>query len=285
MTHPVELRVTLATEHADVVSGTLWALGPTAIVEATNEGTTVLIAGFADRARAEQASETVTERTGIDLHTSEIVEVHDDTWLDAWRADAGTVRAGRFVVVPAWLAEDVPTGTTIHIDPGRAFGSGSHPSTQLVLEALADLVTTGASVLDVGCGSGVLSIAAAVAGASAVTAIDIDPAAIVATRANAETNGVAERVAVSLDSLSSVRARFDVVLANLLASTIHELRDDLAARVRPDGHLVLSGLLTDRWEATAAGFPGWPVVAVNSTDGWSAIVLTAHAITTVPDDA
>lgn len=270
------LRVTVPVGSAELVSDDLWALGATAIEErAAGRGAVVLVGGFSSRASAVAAASTLAPRW-----PSVLEEVSDDSWLDGWRAEARPVRAGHhFVVTPAWVetadrsvAND-DDDVVVRIDPGRAFGSGSHPTTRLVLAAVEHLVTPETAVLDVGCGSGVLAVAAAMLGASPVIAIDIDPAALPATVANAADNGVERVVQVSASPLADVARQFDVVLANLLAGTIAALADDLAARVGPGGTLVLSGLLDDRWSVTAAAFPAWSVTTVEVEDGWAAVSL------------
>ena len=214
-----------------------------------------------------------------------VSEFTDESWLDQWRGHAQSIRVGRFLVVPSWLAApaagaDGPLegdAIRIRLDAGRAFGSGSHPTTRLMLGAVDQLVSAGTAVLDVGCGSGVLAIAAAELGGSPIVAVDVDPAAQAATVANVVANGLAGRVSVSLDPLSSVVGVFDVVLANLLAPTIEALATELAERTAPDGVLVLSGLLADRWDASVARFPGWSVSSLATEDGWAAVTLARTA--------
>jgi ribosomal protein L11 methyltransferase len=161
----------------------------------------------------------------------------------------------------------------LSIDPGRTFGSGSHASTRLVLAEVARLVHEADRVLDVGCGSGVLAIAAARCGATGVVAVDVDPDAVAATARNAEANGVADTVRASTTPLERVAGQFDVVLANLLAPEIVRMADALTSRVAEGGALVVSGLLADRWPATIARLPAWTVERELVEDGWAAITL------------
>src|SRR5690606_26595442 len=138
---------------------------------------------------------------------------------DAWREFAGPVEIGdRLLVVPAWQARPRSSGSraVVTLDPGRAFGSGAHPSTVLALELLAELLRHGDEVLDVGCGGGVVAVAAAVLGARQAYGVDVDPAAVAATAANALANQVADRVEVALDGTGGPEGRFDVVVANVL---------------------------------------------------------------------
>lgn len=178
-----------------------------------------------------------------------------DDGLDAWRPYASTYRTGPFRIVPPWLVESNADadGHLLVVDPVHSFGSGSHPTSRLVLGELADVIAPGVSVLDVGCGSGILSVGAALLGAASVHGIDVDPLAPEVTRTNAERNGMAGVVTASNATLAEVAARgetFDVVVANILASVLVELASDLAAVTARGGCLVVSGLLADRWART-----------------------------------
>lgn len=169
-------------------------------------------------------------------------------WNATWREGLGVVRAGPFDLVPTWLADEAtvePGRVRIVMDPGQAFGSGQHDTTAGCLEALAELPLAGASVLDVGTGTGVLGIAAALRGAAAVTACDLDPIAVEVTATNAAANGV--DVEAVTGSTSAVGSRtFDVVVANLLTHTLVELAAELVGAVRPGGWLVTSGIGAER---------------------------------------
>jgi ribosomal protein L11 methyltransferase len=173
-----------------------------------------------------------------------------EPWLDEWRAHAQPIQIGHIVVVPAWL-ELAATGgdVVVRIDPGRCFGSGAHPTTQLAVAGMALLVRPRVSLLDVGCGSGVLAVTAAMLGAAPVVAIDVDEAAVEVTRENAVRNGVDGVVTASTTPLSDVAGTFDVVVANVGAPVIDELEHELDDHVAPGGTLLLGGLLDDsgRW--------------------------------------
>jgi ribosomal protein L11 methyltransferase len=171
-------------------------------------------------------------------------EVAEEDWANAWKEHYKPIRIGRhFLVRPLWQQVDTATGdVTLDLDPGMAFGTGLHPTTQMCLEALEDLSLTGAEVLDVGTGSGILAIGAAKLGAREVYAVDTDSVAVEATRQNVAANSVADRISVDEGSLPLATPReFDVVLANIIARVIIALAPDLAASLRPGGTLVASG--------------------------------------------
>lgn len=194
----------------------------------------------------------------------------DRDWQAEWKATVRPVRAGRFAVVPTWLADDHVAGddeTTLVLDPGRAFGSGHHATTCLCLELLDELDLAGRRVADVGCGSGVLAIAAARRGAE-VVAVDVDPAAVAVTRENAARNAV--DVDVRHGSVDAIDAPVDVVVANLLTDTVAALADALAAA---GPTLVASGITAERAEVALAPLraAGLALEEPRERDGWIAV--------------
>lgn len=293
-------RVVVDVEPADaeLAADLLWGLDPAAIEEQAHGPLVRLLAGFADAEVARRAAEALARHR---LGAAEVVPVLDDG-LDAWRAWARPVPAGPFLLTPTWLAAEAGAGEPgrrglrpLLVDPGRTFGSGSHPTTRLVLARAASLVRPGHRVLDVGCGSGILAVGAALLGAATVVGVDVDPAAPAATVANARANGVADRVTASDADLAEVaarpgdEARFDLVLANLLAPVVVDLAAHLAAVVAPGGRLVVSGLLAERWEPAvaavqAAGVPSTrlAVESVDEEDGWVAVTLVSRPSSTTP---
>jgi ribosomal protein L11 methyltransferase len=212
-----------------------------------------------DRASAERAAAEVAETLGhlqafglrpIGELQTRIVEEAD--WADAWKAYFPVMRVGRRLVIrPTWRRHRrAPDDVVLALDPGMAFGTGLHPTTRLCLagvEALADRgVLEGARVLDVGCGSGILAIAALKLGAATAIGLDTDPIAIEATLANARRNALVRRVRVREGSLPSGDRPFDVVLANLIAGLLVPLADGLFRELVPRGHLLASGIFVDR---------------------------------------
>lgn len=187
-------------------------------------------------------------------------EVADRDWNAEARRLLTPVLVGDIVVAPPW-AEQVPTARLrVDIDPGQAFGTGHHESTTGCLAVLQELDLRGRAVLDVGCGSGVLAIAAALLGGDPVVAVDIDPLAVAASRENAARNRV--RVDVREGSAADVAERFGVVVANLDTATITAVAPHLAARLAPGGTLVASGVSVGRLDEgvaalEAAGLAVW----------------------------
>jgi ribosomal protein L11 methyltransferase len=179
-------------------------------------------------------------------------EVADRDWTQEWKKDYRPVRVGRrLMIVPSWMEAEAAAGDVVlRLDPGMAFGTGMHPTTQLCLEALEERIRPGAEVIDLGCGSGILAIAALRLGAARASGWDVDPEAVEVARENAALNGVAPRFEVRLGSLQDLLAESrsaPVVAANILAGILREmLRASLGETVRPGGCLILSGILEEQ---------------------------------------
>jgi len=178
--------------------------------------------------------------------------VKEDDWAEAWKTHYHPIRIGkRLFIRPLWVdAETAPDDLVIALDPGMAFGTGTHPTTQLCLEALEDSVQPGVKVLDLGCGSGILSIGAAKLGAAHILALDIDPIAVKVTQENSEQNGVADKITAQQGSLENVitsARRFDLVVVNILAKIIIAMCDQhLGDTVRPGGRALFSGIIEEQ---------------------------------------
>ena len=194
----------------------------------------------------------------------------DKAWEREWLRDFRPMRFGRRLwVCPGGLPVDDPDAVRIELDPGLAFGTGTHPTTALCLEWLASQPLAGRQVVDYGCGSGILGIAAARLEAAAVRAIDIDPQALTATRDNAGRNGVDRRLTVTGDPELATGGT-DVLVANILAGPLVELAPRFAAAVRPGGRLALSGLLVEQAATVTAAYRPWFDIDTTATrDGWA----------------
>jgi ribosomal protein L11 methyltransferase len=207
--------------------------------------------------------------------------VAEQDWAEAWKVHYHPIRVGRrLLILPAWLPSPDDTRLPIVLDPGMAFGTGTHPSTQLCLAALEDHLHPGDEVIDLGCGSGILSIAAARLGAHRVRALDLDPLAVRITRENAERNGVAALIVARAGSLSDVleagAPSADLMVANILAPTLDEMaRQGLARAVRPGGVLILAGVLAEQAEALEATCVEHSLDPVEQREAgeWRALVL------------
>jgi ribosomal protein L11 methyltransferase len=262
-------------DDVDIASDRLWTLGVRGIEERElDDGTVELRVSVGESPSAvERAS------SRLDPRWRWRVEDVDDRWEQAWRDHARPIAVGRsLIVVPAWLNEGVgatvPGGgdnaCTISIEPRDTFGLGDHPTTQLTLRALEGLLWTDASVLDVGCGSGVLSIAARLLGAGAVRAIDVSMAAVETTKANAMSNGI-DGLEVGTTPIADIAEPADIVLANVLAPEIVAMAQDLR---RVTAHrLVVSGVLADGHRHVLDALAPMQVLETSTADGWAAITL------------
>jgi ribosomal protein L11 methyltransferase len=198
--------------------------------------------------------------------------IADEDWLESWKAQFTPIGIGPFFVRPSWSTARA-AGIELVLDPGMAFGTGLHPTTRQCLEAVGALEVAGRSVLDVGCGSGILSIGAAKRGGDPVVAVDTDPLAVKATIDNARRNGV--RVEVHEGSAADVEGTYDVVLANLVADVLIAIAGDLRARLASGGVLVCAGIVQEKEERVAQAFAatGLAVVDRDQRDDWVRLTL------------
>jgi ribosomal protein L11 methyltransferase len=230
---------------------------------------TLLCALFEDDADAESIIATLTAGSRLlegDLLTEKIA---DQDWERAWMSDFKPMRFGeRLWVCPSWSEPPEPEAVNIMLDPGLAFGSGTHPTTALCLAWLDSQQLINKSVIDYGCGSGILAIAAALLGASRVVAVDNDPQAVTASSNNRDMNGIsAELMTVHLPGEPHEPA--DVVVANILSGPLAELTPVLASLTRPGGKLILSGVLADQTETLMASYePFFAMQAPVIQDAW-----------------
>lgn len=261
------LVVNVSDNDQDSASDWLWSLGATAIHERNDFDHPTLVAGFADDDAALHARSVLIDRWSVRFE----LDPDDDEWRDEWLRYLEPISIGRLYVYPPWFNDEPdPARIGIAIDPGRAFGSGHHPSTRLALAALDATIEGDDHVLDVGSGTGILSIASVALGAAHAVGIDIDHDVIETATANAEHNGMGDRSTFGTTPLRGLdRDRtFDVVVANMTAATQLPLVADMMTR--SERHLVLSGLLIDQQDRIVEAV-GTAPDRVWTDDGWACL--------------
>ncbi|HNR46681.1 MAG TPA: 50S ribosomal protein L11 methyltransferase [Anaerolineaceae bacterium] len=211
--------------------------------------------------------------------------IEDQDWMAAWKQHYRPIPVGqKLMILPAWLSLDTEDRIAVRIDPSMAFGTGTHPTTQLCMALLENRVSENEPVIDVGCGSGILSIAAVKLGAVRALAVDIDPLSVKATLENAQANGVSEKIEAGLGSVAEILQknfsldRAPLVLANILAPVIVRLLDaGLAQLVLPGGILILSGIMVDQADSVieAAARHQLTLIEQQTMGDWIALVMQA----------
>jgi ribosomal protein L11 methyltransferase len=215
-------------------------------------------------------------------HVGELIvtERNEEDWANAWKEHYKPFRAGeRVVIAPPWHAYEAESCDEIIVilDPGMAFGTGTHPSSRLALICLERTISPGDSVFDVGTGSGILAIAAAKLGASKVDAVDIEPVAVRSTGENAERNGVSELIQTAVGSAppnNPFEGPYDLVLANIIARVLVEISDGLVASVKPGGTLVLSGIIESKEPMVRTAFEsrGYLLTDRSQMEDWVGLI-------------
>lgn len=212
----------------------------------------------------------------------ELRELADRDWVGASQAQFAPIPVGdRLLITPSWHVDalarpadgEADDRITIVLDPGLAFGTGSHPTTHMCLQWLGENLRPGERVIDYGCGSGILAIAARRLGAGEVVGVDIDPQAVSSTRANALVNGVELDVRLSTEAPPEPA---DVVVANILSNPLKVLAPMLSALVAPGGRLVLAGLLDRQAEEVAAAYPSIGLAVYAEREGWACLAGAKH---------
>lgn len=267
----LSLRVEVERASADALGDALIEAGAQSIaVEWPDRPTNVVVALFAEQADPDRALKAASQASGVQILARLGVErVADEDWVRSSQAQFEPFRAGRLWIGANWHTAPADAAAIVRIDPGMAFGTGSHPTTRLVLAFLERFVRGGERVLDYGCGSGILAIAAAKLGSGPIEAVDIDAQAVDVTRANARANGVELRASLP-EAL--MRDRYDLVVANILAQPLIDLVPELSARTRKGGLLALSGILDWQAEEVRAAYSALFDMAIGECeDGWALV--------------
>lgn len=221
------------------------------------------------------------ENFGLDIGENrlEVSEVNEESWADAWKKYYSPKRLTRFLtVVPSWEKYEpvVEDERLIVLDPGMAFGTGTHPTTKLTLQALEYTIRGGETLLDVGTGSGVLSIAAALLGVTEIHAFDLDEVAVNRAKENMALNPIAKNVQVSVgDLLKGVEIKADIIVANILADIIVLMLEDAARLLKENGYLIVSGIIQDKLPMVQESLQasGFSVEQMMTQGEWVAMVL------------
>ncbi|WP_428425746.1 50S ribosomal protein L11 methyltransferase [Methylibium sp.] len=231
----------------------------------------------AETAATEAATLLLAQDWAADLQVQSLLPVAEQDWVRLTQSQFSPVEiTPSFWVVPSWHEAPAAARQVIRLDPGLAFGTGTHPTTRMCLRWIAthEVAVRGQRVLDYGCGSGILAIGAALFGAAAIDAVDIDPAAVQSTRDNAQANGVTLNTGLP-ELAGSPSGAYPLVLANILATPLKLLAPLLSAHVARGGHLVLAGILERQAEALQAAYePLLQLMVTDREDGW--ILMTAR---------
>lgn len=262
----------------------LLLLGGRAVEERDGRAVTHLPAPATTEVSAEALRARLLDLTGLDDLDLSLAWQEQEDWAETWKRGLAPRRlTDRIVVTPSWAApEPGPDDLVITVDPGMAFGTAEHGTTRGCLRLLDGTVAAGERVLDVGAGSAILAVAAALLGAASVTALEGDPLATPAARENVDANGVADRVAVeevwaTPEDLGR-RGPVDGLVANIESGVLRPLLGAFAAAVRPGGWLVLSGILAEEWEAFAADVAaaGFALDRVDADGAWRSGLFRRH---------
>lgn len=219
---------------------------------------------------------------GIDLGSLliETVNVNEEDWSTAWKKYYHPVKIGEnLVVVPCWELEDYKKNegeVIVTLDPGMAFGTGTHETTRLCMKLLEDSVSTDTQMLDIGTGSGILAVTALLLGAKTAVGVDIDELAVKVAGENAELNGVADRLSLFCGDLTDkISGRYDIVCANIVADVIIRLSGEVLQFMKPNGVLLVSGIIEERKDEVVSALKsvGLSVVKEETENGWVAIKL------------
>jgi ribosomal protein L11 methyltransferase len=200
-------------------------------------------------------------------------EIKEEAWLETWKASFKPIRVGAFLVRPTWSDADPGDAIVLSLDPGMAFGTGLHPTTQACLRALSGIDLAGKRVADVGTGSAILAIACAKRGAGEVVGVDTDEVAVTEARENVARNGV--KIELRVGSVADLAGTFDVIVANIVAAALQKIAPDLAAHLAVGGRLVVAGIIATEEDETAAALAtdGLRPVARDQEGDWVSLEL------------
>ena len=293
----LELSLTLSGELAEAVSEVLsrYALGGVALEMAADDkgvlstAADVLVKAYIpidgqedqQRQRIEEGLWHLSQIQPLPEPEFQILDKED--WQTSWRKHFRPIPIGnRLLITPPWITVEDSKREVIVLEPGMAFGTGLHPSTRMCLEAIEDVLQPGDNILDIGCGTGILSIAAVLLGANHVLAVDNDDIAVQAARENAEKNRVAEHIQVepgSLEQVKTLQAETqtpDLIVANILSHILMDLiQSGLATYVKPGGMIILSGILAEQSEplVSLAADADLELIEVHSEKDWRALIF------------
>lgn len=212
-------------------------------------------------------------------YTIDLSNVQEDDWRNNWRKFFHPMPIGeRLLINPSWYTDTDPEGRAVlNIDPGLAFGTGKHETTRLCLEALERCIKGGERVLDVGCGSGILGIAAVLLGADSAFGVDIDETAVRTANENAAVNGVEDRFsAIAGDLVEKVQGKYEIIVANIVADAIIALSASVKAFMNPDSIYIVSGIIDTRADDVKAAVAGdFEIIREDTLGGWYCFVLRA----------
>lgn len=285
----LQIRLNSTNEQAEQLSNSLEELGAVSVTfmdskdtpifeplpgETRLWGNTDVMALFDAETEMQQIVDALIATQMIDENSAyKIEQIEDKDWEREWMDNFHPLKFGqRLWICPSWREIPDPNAVNVMLDPGLAFGTGTHPTTALCLEWLDSLDLQGKTVIDFGCGSGILAIAALKLGAKQAIGIDIDPQAIQASRDNAKRNGVEDRLHLYLSADMPNDLQAEVVVANILAGPLKELAPTISSLVLPQGKLGLSGILATQSEAVCAAYqPQFQLDAVAEREEWCRI--------------
>ncbi len=260
------LELPVAADAGELCAWHLWELGAVAVLERPHPDGVLLVAGFVDPDSL---------ATAHAMFPSSVIATSQQRWGDSWKRYAHAYSVGeRVTIVPAWIETPHDAcDAVVVIDPRDSFGL-MHVTTAMCIDSLCRFVDLGAVVLDVGCGSGVLSVVAAMLGAREVHSLDTSADAVECARWNVERNHVSDRVVVHLGGPDSVRTQFDVVVANIGgANALIEMAGELRRATKVGGILVLCGLLDVNLGPCTQAFAKWESVSAAQSDGWNCLMF------------